>query len=157
MTMKVRTAGAVQTITAAKVKQSGVERTVRSVKVMDGGTLRTVATFAPPMTLSVSPTTVSGTASSGSAVTVTTTTTTATPSGGSAPYTYAWSFVSKSGGNTPTALSPTFATSAFQQTNVAALDSNTAVFRCTVTDSFGTTATADVNLAFVNFGASGGL
>jgi len=156
MTIRVRVSGALQTITGGKVKVAGVVRSLRSIKVMDGGTLRTVATFASPLSLSISPTSVAGTASSGTAVTVTTTTATATPSGGLGPFTYAWTFISKTGGDTPTAFSPSFATSAFQQANVAALENNSSVFRCTVTDSFGTTATADVTTSFVNFGASGG-
>ena len=155
MTIRIRNSGSLRTITNGKVKVGGVVRDLRTIKVMDGGTLRTVAAFASPLSLAISPTLAGGLGESSTPVTVTTQAAVATPSGGSAPFTYAWSFISKTGGDTPTANSAAFSTSTFSQTNVADLDSNTAVFRCTVTDSFGTTATADVDLSFVNLGASG--
>lgn len=155
MAVKIRAAGAVKTITAARVKQSGVERPLRAIKVWDDGALRTVATFAPDLSLAISPPGVTGNAASNFPATVTTTLVTAIPTGGQSPFTYAWTFVSKSGGNTPTATSPSFASTTFKQTSVGAFDSNTAVFRCTVTDHFGTTATADVNLTFFNLGDTG--
>lgn len=152
MSVKVRVLGALQTVTSAKVKTGGTVRTLRTIKVMDGGALRTVATFAAPLSLSISPSTVTGThySTSPAATTITTASATAAPSGGQGPYTYAWTFVSKTEGDTPTATKPAFATSAFKQTNVPAVADRSAVFRCTVTDSFGDTATATVTAQFIS-------
>lgn len=73
-------------------------------------------------------------------------TVTTTPSGGTGPYTYAWTRVSGSASIQATA--PTAATSAF----LAGLydgTTKTATFRCTVTDSLAATATIDVPVTLV--------
>jgi hypothetical protein len=90
------------------------------------------------MSLAVSPTTL---VRFGSTSTLTTNTTTATPTGGSSPYTYAWTKVS---GDTLTVTASTSATTAFQATGLSVGDSRAATYRCTVTDSAAATATADV-------------
>ena len=71
---------------------------------------------------------------------------TATASGGTAPYTYAWTKVS---GDSITIDSASAATTTFRATSVAAGEMRTATFRCTATDSTGgtpLTATADINV-----------
>lgn len=152
MAMKIRVSGATETITVGKVQSGGVERRLKTWKVMDGGTLREVARFVDPLSLSSSPSTVSGVGYSNAPLTITTNATTASPVGGEGPYTYSWALVSSTGGDTPTINSPSFATTSFTQTNVTFPGGSTAVFRCTVTDSFGETATADVDAQFFNFG-----
>lgn len=78
-----------------------------------------------------------------SVFTVTTDATTVTPSGGTGPYTYAWSYVS--GDTHIVALSPTADTTAFgAPTAYAELD---AVWKCTVTDAGGLTAEALVSIS----------
>lgn len=67
---------------------------------------------------------------------------TVTPSGGTGPYSYAWTKVS---GTTITVSSPAAATTGFSTTLIPG-QLVTAVYRCTVTDSLLATATADVSI-----------
>jgi len=71
--------------------------------------------------------------------------TVATPSGGTPGYTYSWTRIS--GSTAITAGSPTSASTSFSGT-VPIGGSISAVFRVTVTDSAGATATADVTVSF---------
>lgn len=80
-------------------------------------------------------------ASSDAVEPLTTDATTVTPSGGTGPYTYAWTLVS---GDTLTINSPTAATTTF--TGTPAYNSNlSGVYRCTVTDSLAATASITVS------------
>ena len=74
--------------------------------------------------------------------TVTTGSVTVTASGGTGPYTYAWTNVS---GDTFTVTSPTAATTTFSIT-VAVDEVKTAQYRCTVTDSLAATYAVDVSV-----------
>jgi hypothetical protein len=146
-----RDAGGVnRTITSMKVLDGTLLRTVFRVKVQDGATLRTVATFSPAMTASASPISVTGEGSNPLPITITTNATTVTPAGGTSPYTYAWTVVSYDAGAVPVVNSPTSASTTFRQSMVGPSDFYSAVFRCTVTDGFGQTATADVDATFTN-------
>lgn len=69
----------------------------------------------------------------------------ATPSGGTPGYTYSWTRIS--GSTAITAGSPTSASTSFSGT-VPVNSVISAVFRVTVTDSVGATATADVTVSF---------
>lgn len=71
-------------------------------------------------------------------------------SGGTAPYTYAWSLSSLSGAGAATALSPTSSTTQFRATSVSP-DGAEADFVCTVTDAAGLTNTIDVPATFSRF------
>lgn len=66
---------------------------------------------------------------------------TVTPTGGTGPYTYAWTRLS--GSSSIYATSPTAATTTFHAT-IYIGPSRTATFRCTVTDSLSATAVVDV-------------
>lgn len=146
-TFKALNSGTLRTITRAWVKQAGVLRRLKTAKVMDGGSLRTVGIFADPLTATVSGS-ASGTASGFSAATITTSSVTALPSGGQGPYTYAWAYLS---GDTATILSPTQATTAFQRSANPG-ETLEGTFRCTVTDAYGSTATADATATFSHEG-----
>jgi hypothetical protein len=74
--------------------------------------------------------------------TVTTNAVTVTPTGGTAPYTYAWAYVS---GDTFTIDASTAATTTFTRT-VGSSTMYSAVYRCTVTDAAAATATIDVTV-----------
>jgi hypothetical protein len=141
MTMQVRFGGAWKSISGAKAYVAGAWRNVVAIKGYVDGTWVDLATLTSPMTLSVSPSTVAG---SGTLSAVLTVPATATPVGGSAPFTYSW--VKQSGGNI-IALSQTSASTRFQGADMAVLETRTAVFRCTCTDSLGTVRTADVSVS----------
>src|SRR5690606_3290586 len=82
--------------------------------------------------------------------TVQTTATTASPIGGTGPYTYSWVRISYVGGAAPTIAAPSSATTTFQQVSATNNATYTAVFRVTITDVFGQTATANVSASFYN-------
>lgn len=67
---------------------------------------------------------------------------TGTAIGGTAPYTYAWTYVS---GSSYTINSPASAATTFT-TNLSATQLKSGVYRCTVTDAFLSTASADVTV-----------
>lgn len=134
--------GVLRTITAGSIQDGATLRPLRAIQIMDGATLRTVASFVAPMTVAASPTEVIGT-DTGS--TVTSQSATVTPTGGGAPYTYAW--VRNTG--SATINSPTSATTTFTETGLAVSELRTSTFTCTVTDASGQTATANVT-AFID-------
>ncbi len=96
-----------------------------------------------------------GGAASAFAVAISTSAVTAAPSGGTAPYTYAWAITAPDANWS--ALSPTSATTQFRRTGVAPGDSETANFECTVTDALGAVAVSDpVQATVTNYGDPGG-
>lgn len=144
MAIRVVDAGSVlRTATSLKVQDGGTLRRILRVKAMDAtSTLRTVATFVPPLTATV-------TTDGGSTVPIGIGGNLyqiiywayATPAGGLGPYTYSWAAISGGGGWSIT--DATSASSAFSTTTAIYAP---AVFRVTVTDAIGQTATADINL-----------
>jgi hypothetical protein len=158
MTMKVRQGGSWQTITAGKAYVGGAWRSLVAIKIFASGAWRTVANFTPPsgggggtgggggggtggggtLSLSASPSSLYTTSFSSS---MTSDPCTITPSGGLAPYTYAWTMIAGTAGIT----SPTFATTTFTKTT-SGIANVTA--RCTVTDSLHVTASVDVPMTF---------
>lgn len=120
----------------------GAWRQLRTLKVWDGSVWRVIGNFIPALSVAVS-----GPAyASGASGLVTTNTVTATPSGGQAPYTYAWARLSSSGPGTPVAANPTSATTAFRGQVGAE-----AIFRVIVTDALGSTVTRTVPATFEYF------
>lgn len=139
-------AGTARTITAIQVRDaSNTPQDISELWVRDSNNVpRLVFSVAPPMTAAAAPSTVSGfTLGTGLA---TTGNTTVTPTGGTAPYSYAWSLISYDNSTPPTAGSPTAATTNFTQTNIGIGQDFSATWRCTVTDSSPSpyTAPADV-------------
>lgn len=157
MPIKIRKGGVWQDITAGKVFANGSWRSLIQIKVYKGGSWRTVANFTAPAEPPPS-TGGSGGGGGGGTITVTlnkghveaissnsvilTEPVTATPSGGRAPYTYAWSIVSHDTNATYSIVSPTVATTQVKAVGIPEEDSGTATFHCVVTDSLGTTATS---------------
>lgn len=137
MTLSVRTAGTRQVVSKLSVFQGGGLRPVRTLKVMTAEGLRLVAAFSEPLSLFASPSDVSGYGSGRRPVRVYTDPTTATPSGGFAPYSYAWT-TDNAG---ISVSSPTAATTKFSGFN----EFGTA--QCVVTDAIGSTAIAIVSVA----------
>lgn len=144
MTFRIQDAGTLRTITKGTVRVAGINRPLKTIKVQDGGSLRLVATFADPLSV-----TAGGGLATGASSSLTTNSVTATPSGGFAPYTYAWTLITNGGRNASTAGSPTSATTTFTKTGLINGDSIDDTWRVTVTDSIGQTATADTTASFI--------
>jgi hypothetical protein len=110
------------------------------------------AAFLPStLSASVSPSSVSKTDSTAS---ITTASVTVTATGGTSPYSYAWTRIS--GSTDIAADSASAATTTFTGSSLVSGTSYSATFRCTVTDNVAATATADVSVTVVrsNFSAS---
>ena len=153
MAIKVRDAGTLRTIKKGYAKVGGVLRPLKRVYVNNNGTLRLVAVFAEPLTVAAND--VSGTGNGSTGATAVTNTTTAVPSGGTAPFTYAWTLLTNGGGAASYATNPSSATTAFVKTGLAQSSSFTDTWRVTVTDANGETATDGVFAVFSN-GSTGG-
>jgi hypothetical protein len=144
--------GTLRTITQLRMRDSGgTLRTISRVRLRDANNVLRIVyepSGASAFTAGASNSVVSGhTLGTGTA---TTNTTTVTPTGGTAPYTYAWARLSYTAGVAPTATASTAATTAFTQTGMALGGEYTSMWRCTVTDALGLTATADVEAFFVD-------
>ncbi|MES2782580.1 MAG: hypothetical protein V4657_07280 [Pseudomonadota bacterium] len=136
-----------RTITAIQVRDAtNTPRTISEMWARDSNNVpRLVFSLVPPMTASATPNTVFGfTSGTGTA---TSDSTTVTPVGGLAPYTYAWTLLTFGSAITPTADSPTSATTTFTQTGIGIGDSTFAEWQCQVTDSSASPYTA---LAYVS-------
>ncbi len=110
------------------------------------GNITTAGAASGGLSASASPT--SATSSSTGAGTKTTNTVTVTPTGGVAPYTYAWA---KKSGDTFTPTFPTAAITAFSA-SLTLFEFKSAVYTCTVTDSTGgtpLTTTVDVPVSAI--------
>lgn len=106
------------------------------------------------LTLTPTPLSVTGSGSSDGDLTLVTAQVTVSVSGGTPPYTHAWTFVS--GDTGWVILSPSSASTRFQN-DVPTLDGKSGTFRDTVTDARGRTGTVDVTAQLFNFGSLGGL
>lgn len=141
--MRINTGGAWRTVRGGNVRVGNEWRPIVRVRAYIGGAWRDAANFASVVTLSASPLEVEG-IRFGFGVVVTDAAT-VTPSGGLAPFTYAWTGVS--GVGTPS--NPTSATTTFTHAPGSG-ETETGVFQCQVTDSLGQTATAQVTATFIN-------
>lgn len=126
------------TKTNVAVKISGVW-VARNLAVKVGGTWQTKHSTTSPLAASVDDSTPYGDGEQGTG-TIWSNAATVTASGGTAPYTYAWSKVS---GDTLTVESSTAASTRFGHSS-ATVGTWTGVYRCTVTDAASNTATVDV-------------
>lgn len=133
---------------ACRIYAGGAWRTVTRVQVYKGGAWRTGATFADPLTasLTATPTDVlvsSNTIGYGSSIL------TATPSGGVAPYTYSHAITDHLGSVSPSLSTPTMATTYLNGGAYYTTTDEVAV-TVTITDAIGQTATASVGVQFTN-------
>lgn len=148
--MEVRKDGAWRTISSAEAYVGGSWRTLRYAEAYIDGEWRKIASFVQALSLSVS-----GTAAFSSVNPMTTDRSVATPTGGLAPFTYAWTILSQTGLSGLTINSPSSASTTFTA-SVPSGNNGSATFRCTATDALGTTAHDDVTVGFTKI-ASGGL
>lgn len=140
MSFNVNVGGTWQALKTIGVNVNGSWQSIKSVWVNVNGTWRQV--FNSLLTATASPTVVSGRKISNTATLVVSSATTVTAAGGSPGYTYAWAFVS---GDPMTVNNPSGATTSFQA-NMSGDSTLSSVYRCTVHDASGQTATADVSV-----------
>jgi hypothetical protein len=133
--------GAWRSVASGDVRIDGQWRRLTRCEAYIGGAWRTGKTFTPPLSVSISPTTLNAISLASPVISEGAT---ATPTGGLGPYTYSWTRIT---GTLGSATSPTLAS-----TNFAAFtsdgESGSSTFRCTVTDSRSSTATADITVFF---------
>lgn len=142
-----------RTITELRIRDAGnVQRTITELWIRDVNNVSRLV-FNPSGSASLAVATdnsfVSGT-SLGSG-TATTDAVMATASGGTAPYTYAWTLLTHNGSVAPSADSPASATTTFTQTSIPPGDVLSSSWRVTATDANSNTATADVDANFADF------
>lgn len=136
------------------IRVGGVNKAIVAGSILDGGTDRQFwdGSVGATLTVVASPDSVIGAiAVSAGSPSVTTNSTTATASGGSGPYTYAWTLVSADS-LVWTATLPTERTSSFRAADVTAGLDSFASFTCTATDARGATGTVDVGAFVINYG-----
>ena len=146
MPLKAVASSAEKDVERMEVTVGGAQKRVVRLEAWNGSAWKVVQSFAPPISLNVAPSSVSGTGDSHAAILITSSTATATPTGGTAPYTYAWTKVS---GDTLTVTNPTNASTAFRA-SIGPGDSRGATYRCTVTDKNGLTAQDTVSITLTN-------
>ena len=155
--MKAFLGSAWRDFTSARAFVNGSWRSLLNGKAYVGGEWRDIANFVPPgpggggggtLALSISPSAVYGESSTETVAAGAT----ATPSGGQAPYTYSWA---KQSGGAITAQQPTNASTLFTASLMGFGEVREAVFRCTCTDSLGSTGTADVTVTLYRSDPSG--
>jgi hypothetical protein len=130
------------------IDPNGTSRNLLEMRVIDtGGTDRLVfSTGGGALAVSATPASVGG--SSLSTGSITSGATTVSASGGTAPYTHAWTLISYDNLTPPVVNFPTAATTNFTQSNINYNETYSAVFRDTVTDAALATATVDVPVSW---------
>lgn len=126
-------------VAAAQAAAAAAQATANGAAQQANGVGSEALTFSA----SISPAVATGTGK----VNITTNSVTCTPSGGVAPYSYAWSFVEVEG-DAVTVISPTSASTAFRSNTTSG-----SVYACTVTDSTPGTplvAVANVGVSITN-------
>lgn len=156
--MDVSIGGAWVSPSGAEVFAGGSWRTLQYGEAYIGGAWRTIANFTPPsppppsggggggggggsLSLTLSTISISKRARSSTLIT---NAVTITPSGGLAPYAYAWSIIGYDPGPTYALTAPSFATTSASASIPSSQVTYTATLQCVATDSLGVTATSDV-------------
>src|SRR5690606_22095433 len=142
--MRVLDNGTLRTITGGWVKQAGILRRLKTMKVKDGDTLRLVGKFASPLSASLPEFTSTGEVSPPSPQVVSAQATVIV-TGGFPPFSYSWVRVS---GNSFTIGSPSGATTTFSAPLIAP-SALSGLYRVTVTDALGDTATAETTVSLI--------
>lgn len=157
MTLSVKVSGAWKAVSALSIKKSGAWKLVSAVWIKEDGVWKLAfGAGGAPATLNATMQngTVSGSRSD--AGSVTSSSAVVLPTGGTPAYTYNWTRVS---GDTYTITTATAANTTFS-TTLTNGQTKSGVYRCTVTDSLGATATADVTVnmtsSYVAPGGGGG-
>lgn len=138
------------------IDPNGTSRNLLQMRVIDaGGTDRLVfSTGGGALAASATPASVGG--SSLTTGSISSGATTVSASGGTGPYTHAWTLISHDNLTPPTVNFPTAATTNFTQSNIGYNEAFTAVFRDTVTDAVAATATVDVAVSWSHIPSGAG-
>lgn len=150
--IRVRSFDSAKPVVAVSFRNAGGLRDVFAVSVRRTDGLKRAFTQSGTLAVVASPASVSGFAASDFPATITLNITQASPSGGAAPYTYAWTKLSDDGG-TWSIQNATSQATRFVCANVGPGIDYSATFRCTVTDSVGGTGTVDVLANVTNLGS----
>ena len=145
MPLKVTVGTAQKDVAKGEVTVSNVQKRMTRIEAWNGSAWKVVQSFAPAMTLNVTPD-VEGASSSPSGGIITSAAAFAVPVGGVGPFSYAWTKVS---GDTLTVTTPNNANTSFRG-NVGPGNLSFAIYRCTATDSLGTTASGDTIITLTN-------
>lgn len=140
--VKIRDAsGTLRTVARIRMRDAGgVLRTIQRIRMRDAsGTLRTVFQF---LTATISTALAASDAGAASSGVVTTANETVTVTGGTAPYTYAWTRVA--GNLAVTATAPAANITSFQATVTDSGSPYITYFQVTVTDASGATVTSNI-------------
>jgi hypothetical protein len=146
VTAQIFTGGAWRTITSGKIYIGGAWRTITRGSVYKGGSWKDGPAFVPPLSATASPSDAFGSTTGHFGATVTSNNVTVMPVGGLGPFTYSWAV-----GSGITASNPTGATTSFSK-YLTPFSETIASATCTVTDSLGSTATAEVSIDLVHEG-----
>lgn len=141
--MKIARADGIKTVKSVRIAVGNLPRRVTRIVGMVGGQIRTLARFAPSMSVTLSPLSVSASQSSDTAIPVQTASMLATPAGGGAPFTYIWTT-----GSPGVVLSPGSARTGFRHPSVQPGETEFLAVTVTVTDATGATATASGSAEF---------
>jgi hypothetical protein len=151
--LRIRKSGAIKGV-IARVRTSGGLKDVEAGYLRRSGALKqfyALGGSGDAFDLSLSPSDVVGYAATPGSASVFTQSCAAVPSGGLAPYTYAWSVTAGSGG-TWTAETPAASSTVFKCTGVGESVSYDATISCTVTDARGFSVTTGGTAYVENFG-----
>ena len=145
--------GGWRTAKRGEVLVGGAWRRIARAEIYTNGQWRRCLSFAPPMTVAISPLNPSGASYPRfpSTQRVTTQQITATPTGGAGPYSYVWSVLS--GGATADVVNMALTTVSATVPPDSLVQGNVGV---TCTDSQGNTAVAQVPYYLYNYSNSGG-
>lgn len=156
--LRAHNGGLLREVRRLRLQYQGALRPLRRLSAYRNDQLRPVFTTTAPLTVEASGSPTSGSAF-GNGNTAQTDPVQAIVSGGTGPYTYAWTVASHDSGLTPTATSPTFANTSFRQSGLSPGEVYFATFRCLVTDATGATGMCTASATFYgpSFGGGGGL
>lgn len=148
MTINLKIGTTWKVVATPSVKIGGAWKTVTYIGVKVGGQWKTAygSTTPPPPALDVNMQNATVSGSRSNAGSVTSSAAVAVASGGTSPYTYAWTKVS---GDTFTVTSPTAASTTFS-TSLTNGQTKSGVYRCTATDAASATAYDDVTVNTVS-------
>lgn len=146
MPLKVVVGGVEKGAERASVIVNGAAKRATRIEAYNSSAWKLVQSFAPPISLTTSPSSLNASVNSASVAAVITENCTAFVTGGTGPYTYSWVQTS---GPAASIYSPTSATTKFAMA-LGPGSSESAQFTCTVTDSNGLNAAATAFVTFSN-------